>query len=367
MPTDLYNLISDKDLLDFSKNLSVVRPEYLGSSLFPDRKTEHLKAEFYYTSDPIYIPEMAMVNAWDAEATIGSRPTLDKAEFEKLLIKRKINQTERISNLKDNGVSETDALIDYILNDVARTAESVVIRAEVAKMESIQTGKLTVNENNIKLQIDYKVPSSSKFKFDWTATDHDILADLLTIYNAADDNGRRINRVITSKQIMSLIRKNKVIQQAINGTANEGVVITKSQIDALTMQEFGFTLEVYSGKYQYEKADGSMGIANFINENKMCFLSTAPDGTIGAGLWGKTPDELAPMQSWKMADIGDMSTAFVTTKQWVNPDPVATWTMASGVFVPVLPNPLSLYIANITAPGISQATEVKTIARPAKK
>lgn len=44
---------------------------------------------------------MATVHAFDTEAEIGSRPVFDKTEVEKLLIKRKINQTERVRLLTE--------------------------------------------------------------------------------------------------------------------------------------------------------------------------------------------------------------------------------------------------------------------------
>lgn len=38
---------------------------------------------------------------------------------------------------------------------------------------------------------------------------------------------------------------------------------------------------------------------------------------------------------------------FVTCTRWDTPDPVATWTKASGVFIPVLPNVYGHIIATI--------------------
>lgn len=367
---DIYNLLSDKDLLDFSSHFTVRRPNFIGSTLFPDRKTANLKAEFYTTTDSIYIPEMAFVNSWDAEAKTGHRPTPSKVEFDKLLIKLKISQSERALNLQDNGVASEQELMRYIFNDAAKMAEGVVTRAEVAKMEVIQTGKMTIDENGVKAQIDFKVPKASKFSFDWTNDTHDVLSDILSVTDAADNNGRSINKCITSKKIVALLRKNKVIQQAINGTANEGVLVTLTQINNLLEQEYGFSIEVYSGKYQYQKADESIGIANLINENKIIFMSTAADGTMGAGLWGKTPDELASSTTWQNIPSGttfDANSMFVTTKQWYTNDPVNKWTMSSGVFVPILPNPLSLYPTTITAPSLSTSTEVSTKPAPSKK
>ena len=42
---------------------------------------------------------------------------------------------------------------------------------------------------------------------------------------------------------------------------------------------------------------------------------------------------------------------FITISQWATPDPVAEWTKASGVFIPVLPNPFSMVIGTVQFAG----------------
>lgn len=66
-------------------------------------------------------------------------------------------------------------------------------------------------------------------------------------------------------------------------------------------------------------------------------------GKLGSGLWGVTPEELS-YGSWTKKSAKQ----FVTITQWETPDPVATWTKASGLFVPVLPAPEGMIIATIT-------------------
>ena len=39
---------------------------------------------------------------------------------------------------------------------------------------------------------------------------------------------------------------------------------------------------------------------------------------------------------------------FITISQWATPDPVAEWTKASGVFIPVIPNPYGIVIGKLT-------------------
>lgn len=71
-----------------------------------------------------------------------------------------------------------------------------------------------------------------------------------------------------------------------------------------------------------------------------------PSGKLGTGLWGVTPEELS-YGPWTKKSAKQ----FVTITQWDTPDPVATWTKASGLFVPVLQVPEGMIIATITFAG----------------
>lgn len=338
---NILELIKDKDRLDFSQNLSIAR-NYMGDRLFPDVKTQHLEAEFYRLSDDMQIPTMAKVHAFDTEAAIGTRPALERVSIEKLLIKEKINQSERLSLLKANGVPETD-LIAYVYDDMGRLAESVKTRTEVAKMELLQSGKITINENNVKLTIDYNVAKENKVTYTWDSADVDILANIQAMIDIAKSKGKNITKAVTSTKIMAQLRKNKYIQTAIYGANNVGTFISLAQVNTLMMEMFGFTIEVNDELYAYETAKGEKTTKRYFDENKFVLLATLPNGSMGTGLWGVTPEELK-MSPWSAKSAKQ----FITLTQWETPDPVATWTKASGVFVPVLPSKNSLVIATIT-------------------
>lgn len=338
---NILELIKDKDRLDFSQNLSIAR-NYMGDRLFPDVKTQHLEAEFYRLSDDMQIPTMAKVHAFDTEAAIGTRPALERVSIEKLLIKEKINQSERLSLLKANGVPETD-LIAYVYDDMGRLAESVKTRTEVAKMELLQSGKITINENNVKLTIDYNVAKENKVTYTWGSAEVDVLADIQAMIDLAKAKGKNITKAVTSTKIVAQLRKNKYIQTAIYGANNVGTFISLAQVNTLMMEMFGFTIEVNDELYAYETAKGEKTTKRYFDENKFVLLATLPNGSMGTGLWGVTPEELK-MSPWSAKSAKQ----FITLTQWETPDPVATWSKASGVFVPVLPSKNSLVIATIT-------------------
>lgn len=343
---DILQMISDADRLDFSQNLSVARPAYLGDRLFPDQKTQNIAAEYLRLASGASIPVMATVHALDTEAEIGSRPVFGVDKAEKLLIKRKINQTERIQLLEERGVNTNDEIVKYVFDDMRLMAEAVKTRTEVAKMEVIATGKMTIKENHLSFDVNYHVPTeNTAYNLD-LGPDADIIGQIQTIIDAASDNGESITEMVTSKKVVRKLAANKGIQTLIFGSVGQGTYVPNERLESLFGQMFGFsTITTNDLRYKVQRASGEEELKRFFPDNKLSFLSSG--GTsFGMGLWGVTPEEKAygPFTE-KSAD------QYITLTQWATPDPVAVWTKASGMFIPVLPNPNGLYIATDTTTG----------------
>lgn len=337
---DILTLISDAERLDFSQNLSVARPAYLGDRLFPDQKTENLKAEYMRLANGATLPVMATVHAFDTEAEIGSRPTFDKMEVEKLLIKRKINQTERIRLLSESGVYADDAIVRYVFDDMRMMADAVKVRTEVAKMDVLATGKMNINENRLKMTVDYKVPSENlAFDLDMSA-DADVIGQIQAIVDQAAEMGYTINEAITSNKVVRKLATNKGIQTLIFGSVGQGTYVPNERLRGLFSQLFGFgTITTYDLRYKTQKADGTETTHRFYPEDKITFAAVPQ---VGVGLWGVSPEEAEYGQyNEKSAD------QYITITQWATPDPVAVWTKATGLFIPVLPDPNGLFVASV--------------------
>ena len=338
---DILNMISDADRLEFSQQLSVARPAYIGDRIFPDQKTENLKAEYLRLADGATIPTMATVHAFDTEAEIGTRPALEKTEVEKLLIKRKINQTERMRQLTENGVYADDAVVRYVFDDMRLMAESVKARTEVAKMEVLSTGKMTIKENNLNMTVDYGVPAANTgFKIDF-GEDADVIGQIQAIADKAASSGHALSEMVLGTKILRKLATNKGIQTLVYGTVGAGTYVTAEKLRALFVDLFGFgQITTNDLRYKVQAANGVDKTMRFFPEDKVAFMSNGTAASFGVGLWGVTPEE---------ADYGQYNeknaTQFITITQWATPDPVAVWTKASGLFIPVLPDPNALFIA----------------------
>ena len=182
-------LITERDMLDFSQGFNVQR-NYLGSRLFPDQKTQYIEAEYSRIVENGNLPTVAMIHGFDTEAHIASRVPFERVVTEQLLIKEKINLTERLRFVTRGLDMQMDSVRRYCFDDVARMAESVVARVEKAKMEALSTGKMTINENNVSMEVDFGVPSDQKVATKWAVADADIIGDIDKWVTIANGKGQ---------------------------------------------------------------------------------------------------------------------------------------------------------------------------------
>ena len=331
MPFNVLETITEEERLNFSQNFDVKRPGILGT-IFPDTKTQYLKAEYYRLMAGQRLPEVAFVHALDTEAEIGSRPGFEKVLTEKLFIKRKINQSERLQQAIENGVPDDENLKKFVFDDAANLFEGVVARANVIKGQFLSTGIVKIKENHVDMSIDYGVTSDAKVTLtDWSKPDADIMGDIQKMVAIAENNGYVVNKALTSLKMINYMRNNTAMQTAVLGAANKRL-LTKQELTNLLMQEYGFTIDRCDEKYRYRKADGTLKTGRYFKEDVFTLYEANANGSFGSGLWGVTPEELEYRQF-----IQEENRSFVTLSMWATPDPVAVWTKASGMFVPVAP------------------------------
>nr|DAE37859.1 MAG TPA: major capsid protein [Caudoviricetes sp.] len=331
MPFNVLETITEEERLNFSQSFDVKRPGILGT-IFPDTKTQYLKAEYYRLMAGQRLPEVAFVHALDTEAEIGSRPGFEKVLTEKLFIKRKINQSERLQQAIENGVPDDNNLKKFVFDDAANLFEGVVARANVMKGQFLSTGIVKIKENHVDMSIDYGVTSDAKVTLtDWSKPDSDIMGDIQKMVAIAEDNGYVVNKALTSLKMINYMRNNTAMQTAVLGAANKRL-LTKQELTNLLMQEYGFTIDRCDEKYRYRKADGTLKTGRYFKEDVFTLYEANANGSFGSGLWGVTPEETEYRQF-----IQEENRSFVTLSMWATPDPVAVWTKASGMFVPVAP------------------------------
>ena len=345
---NILGFIPKEEWLDMG--FQVARPNDPIDGLFNDDRTDNLVAAWQSIASEYQIPVMAQFHGFDTEAQTTFRVPIDNHNIEKGLIKVKINQSERMRELLRAGV-RNDQMYDYVLNDGVRLADQVVTRTKVAKNELMATGQVTIKENNLNLTVDYGVPAANKaFTID-LGPNADVDAQIQAVIDKATDLGVVITGMMTSKKNITKMRKNLGLQTAIGGTVSAGALVSRSALEAHLDEEFGISRIIESdltyGASAKIGANGKPQITTkrYFPTDKITFFATNPGGRMGIGLWGNPP-EVDAGQFMKVDTSGQ--SPYVYISQWMEKDPAVLWTKASALFMPVLYNPNSLFIASVT-------------------
>ena len=346
----------EKNILGFVPNddwLSIpFNPQRQGDpvdGLYGDLKTDNIAAKWQSLNAQYQIPVMAQFHSFDVESQTTVRVPVDTHNIEKGLIKVKINQSERMRALLRAGV-QNDQMYDYVINDGVNLAEQIITRTKVAKNELLATGKVTIKENNLDLTVDYGVPADQTgFVLD-LSKDADIMAQIQTIIDKAKAKGVILTGFVTSQAVLTKMRRNTGMQTLIGGNIAAGGLVRLSALRDFLSEEFGLTNIVVNdltyAAERKENADGTISqtTKRYFPENKVSFFAQVNGGNLGVGLWGDSPES-------DVANLMNVSAApqsnFVSISQWTENDPAVLWTKASALFMPLLYNPSSLWIATV--------------------
>lgn len=345
---NVFGMVRKQDWLDVGAQVPTRQSDPI-DGLFGDQKTDNISAEWESIASEYGIPMMAQFHGFDTEAQKTFRVPVDNHYIEKGLIKVKIDQSERLRTLMRNGVQGDQRLYDYVLNDGIRLADQVITRTKVAKNELMATGQVTIKENNLDLTVDYGVPADQKsLEVDVTAASADPMEDIQSIIDIATSKGIIITGMMTSKKVLSKMRKNTALQKAINGNIGVGSLISNSALAAFLSDEYGInqivTNDLTYGASAVLNAAGRPQVTTkrYFPENGITFFASNPGGKLGTGLWGDSPEaDVAALEKVSGSGVSP----YVYIMQWAEKDPTVLWTKASALFIPVLYNPNSLFIA----------------------
>ena len=347
---NIMGLIPREEWLDIP--FEVNRPDDPIDQLFGDVKTDNIVAYWESIAAEYQVPLMAQFHGFDTEAQQTFRVPVDTHNIEKGLIKVKINQSERMRALLRSGV-QNDQMYDYVINDGIRLAEQVITRTKVAKNELMATGQVTIKENNLDLTIDYGVPAGQKnLTIDFgTGATAPVDEQLETLVQTALAGGNVLNGFMTSRAVLNKFRKSGVIQRAVNGNGMVGQLVSNADLRAYLSEEYGLN-NIIVNDTTYGVPGAEVAGRPHVTAKRLfpaagiTFFATPNGGAkLGDGLWGDPPETDAGID---LNVTGSSESPYVYISQWSEKDPAVLWTKASTLFIPVLYNPTSLYIASAT-------------------
>jgi hypothetical protein len=283
------------------------------------------------------LTEAAEYRAYDAESPIGARKGIQRVTGELPPISRKVRlgEYDRLRQRRD-----PNALIrNGLLGDSETMARQVAARIELARGDALVNGSVTINENGVAATADFgrsgahSVTAAVLWSTTATATP---LTDLLSWQQTyIDTNGVPPGALVMSTQALGYMLRNADLRSDVATLAGTPSIITQTTLNAL-LQAHGLP-----PVYVVDERVSVAGTATRVVAANVVLLLPEPGdpndaaGTqLGATMWGTTAESLDPSYQLAEGDEPGIVAGVYSTQ-----DPIALWTKAAGIALPVAANP----------------------------
>lgn len=300
------------------------------SQWLPSQNIDDL--QYRFTSGGEGLAEAATFRAYDAESPIGSRPGINRVTGELPPISRKLRlgEYDRLRQRRANA-----QITDAIFSDAERMTRAVMARIEMARGQALYAGSVTISENGVIATVSFgragghTVAPGTLWTTVATATP---LQDLMTWRDTyVATNGSEPGAILTSRRVMALMMRNAEMRNLVFPAANQPSLVTESSVNQ-ALAAYGLPpIFVYDAQV---RVNGSA--TRVIPDDRLVLLPApgTPDGSdLGATLFGTTAESLEPEFGLTGNEPGVVAGSYSTK------DPVAVWTKAAAIALPVLANP----------------------------
>lgn len=309
----------------------------------PNRDVDDLQYRFNRGGDGL--AEAATYRAYDAESAIGTRPGLTRVTGELPPVSRKVRlgEYDRLRQRQAN-----DSIVSELMNDAERMASNVSARVELARGDALVNGSVTIDEGGLHAEVDFgrAMTHTTTASTGWNAGGT-ALTDLIAWHDVyVATNGESPGALVTSTTVARLMQRNAEVINAVTGAAAGRTRVTSEELNALLGSEGLPPVTIYDARV---RVNGSG--QRVIPEDVVLLLPAPTDpfddlGTdLGGTLWGTTAEALDPAYGVEGDEPGIVAGVYSTE------DPIALWTKASAIALPVLANPDLSFAATVIDPG----------------
>jgi hypothetical protein len=288
------------------------------------------------------LTEAATYRSYDAEAPIGSRPGVTRVTGELPPISRKIRLGE-YERLLQRRLDE--AIGDQIFSDATRMMRAIAARIELARGEALSNGSLVFNENGVVATLDFGRAAGHTVTAGtvWSNPAATILSDLLSwrsTYVTTND-GLAPGAIVTSETVIAAMLRNTELRTLLATTAGTPSIVSRDNLNQVLAAHGLPPIFEYNAQV---RVNGTA--QRVIPSDRVLLLpagSEADDGTVlGTSLWGTTAEALSSDYAIEESEAPGIVAGAYETK-----DPVALWTKASAIAVPILANPNLSFSADV--------------------
>lgn len=300
--------------------------------------------DFRFTRGGEGLIEAATFRSFDAESPIGARPGAFRVSGQLPPISRKIRLGE-YDRLKQRKLDEK--IRGALMTDAERMTRSIMARMELARGDALVNGKVTISENGLAVEADFGRSGTMSVAPGtlWSdLTNGTPLTNLLTwkeLYITT--NGELPGAIVTSTRVLNFMLRNAEIR-ALAATA-----IGTPTLVPVSMLEAVLTAHGLPQIYTYDAQIKVNGAATrVIADDKLLMLPapgdpSSPDSSmLGATLWGTTVEATSPKYG---VEIGEEPG--IVAGSYETEDPIALWTKAAGIGLPILANPDLSLVADV--------------------
>lgn len=334
-------VFNTKELINYYKDIEAA--PMLGEALFPERKIQDI--EFDMILGRGGLPVSASVHALDTKTQIASREAIQKGAQSLALIKKQIPLSEKeiIKIQTPRTDSELNFVLTQLYKDSEKMVESIRVRVEAMRMELLSTGKIKIEENGVKVTLDYNLPTENKKAFNWSNLDTaKPLDDIKALVKAVKDKSGSVStRALTSSSIVDTICSCLSVRKAIFGV-NSDMIVTLPDLNNLLSRMGLPKFIAYDALYKIEGSK-SFTQKRYFPENVISIFGT---NALGETIYGLTAEEIELIGNGNMDEASMIGNVFVGAYSTV--DPVAKYTKAAATALPSCPFADEIGIATIT-------------------
>jgi len=315
----------------------------------PNRPVDDIEAKFLAGGEGL--TNAATFRVYDAESPIGKRPGFQRTTIELPPISRKLRlgEYERLRQRANPGALVTDGLF----SDAVRLTREIAARMELARGDALVNGTITLNENGVIATVDFGRAGGNTVTAATLWSDHtnsDPINDLITWAQAYEDlMGEPPGSILMNRTTLFNALRSENVRLFSSTLVGRPTLVTA---EALNMVLASYSLPGIDVYHASVLVNGSA--QRIIPDGKVVLLPSPVqdpsdfEGTqLGATMWGTTAEAMEPEFNLVGSDLPGDDLPGVTAGVYSTDDPVALWTKAAGIGIPVLANPNLSFTATV--------------------
>lgn len=244
-------------------------------------------------------PSIAGFIGYGSEPPVMDRDEVAKGvgEVAKMGHKYIMTYEELMALHQARSAGEKTALLDKLTFKNAKLVENIKKLASVTKLQAIATGKFEYDRNQVKINVDYKIPAAHKVALssgnDWAEPNHDVIGDLIRwdkIYS--DANGKSADVILMTRETQALLLKNAIIVTE-SGRPAGATRVSNEELNSVLGAYSLPPIQVVTERFNTYKDDytGEMVTQELYPANRVVFVSEG----VGKFYYGPTlENNMAP-------------------------------------------------------------------------